>query len=200
MKKILIMILTGLVLSSCATARLAKGPDTFALLQHSGGVNLGVSKVLDERESKNVGTIGAAGIRVNDEIGPLTTNYLISFLNSKLNANIVRLPDVDKTTVPAIAKQNNVDKVMVARIKRIKMFSMDALMQPVEVDMDLEVTVFDAAGSEIYQQMIQGHYEKRIGLTIVDKSTGELVEAAVKDTVSNLITNRNFQTVLSQQQ
>lgn len=197
MKKIIIIMTAVLILNGCATARLSKGPDTYTLLQHSGGVNLGVAKVIDERASKNVGTIGAAGIRVNEEIVPLATNYLISYLNEKLTANITRIPDVPEAQIPSIAEQNKISKLIVTRIKKLKLFSADALMQPVEVDMDMEVTVFDAAGTQLYQQMIQGHFEKRIGLSIVDKSTGELVESTVKDTVSNLITNSNFQKVIS---
>jgi len=143
--------------------------------------------VVDERGTANAGTIGAAFIQVKGELVDLVTNYLINHLNTKMDLNVERLKTATAQDIASASSVYHTDRVLVVRIKRLKMFSMDALMQPVEIDLDLECEVYDPDGKLIYQQTIMGRNEKRIGISIVDKTTGKLVEAAVLDAMNNLV-------------
>lgn len=187
MKKTLVAAFLGVLITGCATARLSQGPDTFSLIEHSNAVRIGVPKATDARGTNKAGTIGAAFIQVKSELVDLTTNYLINYLNTRLNANVIRIKTVDSQEISSVSSQYQADRIFILKIKRLKMFSADALMQPVEVDLDLAFEVYDQTGKQIYKQEVTGHHEKRIGISIVDKTTGQLVEAAVLDAMNNLV-------------
>jgi hypothetical protein len=57
--------------------------------------------------------------------------------------------------------------------------------------------VFDEAGQEIYRRIADGHYEKRIGITVVEKSAGELVEAVVKETLSQYVKDPELKKIIA---
>ncbi len=193
MKRMIGFVSVALILSGCATARLSKGPESFALTQHPNAVNVGVAKVVDERTSANVGTIGAAGIRVKQaDLSDITTNYLVNSLNTELKTNVTRIVSINNENAATVAGSTAADVFLATHIKRVKIFSADALMQPVEVNIDMELTVYDKAGKTIYTAPISGTYEKRIGISIVDKATGQLVESTVQDAVNNLIKDSGF--------
>ena len=187
MKKIVTIAFLGVFISGCASAKLSRGPDTFSLIEHTNSLRVGVPKAHDERGTNRAGTIGAAFIQVKSELVDLTTNYLIHYLNTKLDLNVERIPMTGAKDRVSTPSPHNMDRVLILRIKRLKMFSMDALMQPVEVDLDLECEVYDSDDHLVYRQTIMGHHEKRIGISIVDKTTGKLVEAAVLDAMNNLV-------------
>lgn len=176
------MVFLSALISGCATAKLSRGPDTFSLIEHSNALRVGIPRVVDERGTANIGTIGAAFIQVKGELVDLTTNYLINHLNTKMDLNVERLKGI--ASAPS---QQPTDRVLVVRIKKLKMFSIDALMQPVEVDLDLECEVYGPGGQLIHKQAIMGHHEKRIGILIGEQTTGKLVEAAVLDAMNNLV-------------
>lgn len=181
-----VLLISGLV-SGCATARLDSGP-SIALTHHMQAPNVGVSKVIDERQSPNIGTIGAAGIRVKQaDLSQTLTNHLIQSLNSHLKVNVTPVVEVHDQNAASVAESSNTDRVVSLRVKKLKMFSADALMQPVEVNMDLELKVYDRAGKVIYTTPVTGSYEKRIGISIVEKSTGQLVNSTVQEAINNLI-------------
>lgn len=191
--------LIGLILifiSGCATAKLTSGP-SLALIHHPDALNVGVSKVIDERESANAGTIGATGIRVKQgDLSSTLTNYLTQSVNSNMNVNVTPVAAATDRNAASVAENSNTDRVLAVTIKKIKVFSADAIMQPVEVHLDLEMNVYDRKGKNIYSAPISGSYEKRIGLTIVDKATGELVEATVKDAVNNIVKDEGLKKAL----
>lgn len=195
-QKIVIMIALLGILEGCATARLPKSPDIYALQQFPTATRLAVPKVIDQRGTNNAGTIGAAGIRVKDEIVDFTTNHLLHELNNRLNVNVVTTGAVDEDQASQAVETTNTDGLVIAKIKKLKMHSMDALMQPVEVDMDMDVLVFDKQGQKLLEKTIIGHYEKRIGLSVVDKSTGELVDSTVQDTMHNLVKDTDFKNAI----
>lgn len=187
MKKIVTIAFLSVFVSGCASAKLSRGPDTFPLIEHTHSLRVGVPQAVDERGTNRAGTIGAAFIQVKSELADLTTNYLINYLNTRLNLNVERIQMAAVQDFATIFSQHNMDRVLIVKIKRLKMFSVDALMQPVEVDLDLECEVYDPSGNLIYRQTFMGHHEKRIGISIVDKTTGKLVEAAVLDAMNNLV-------------
>jgi hypothetical protein len=180
-------ILAGLfVVAGCATARLSKGPDVYTVSQHPSGLKVGVAKVVDQRESTKAGSIGATSVRVDKDIADMTTNYLIQTLDQQMQVNVVPVEASTPAGVASIASQRGVDAVVVSQITSVKMFSADAIMQPVSTSIDMNTVVYNRDGSEKYRRSFSGKYEKRIGLTIVDKATGELVEEAVKDMMAGV--------------
>lgn len=195
LKSVLVLALLA-VFTGCATARLPESPDIFSLQQFSTSTRIAVPKVVDERGTNNAGTIGAAGIKVKDEIVDFTTNHLLHALNTRLNVNVVTTGPVNEAQASQAVETSNTNGLVIAKIKRLKMHSIDALMQPVEVDMDMDVLVYDKQGQKLIEKTIIGHYEKRIGLGIVDKSTGELVDATVKETMQNLVKDTDFKNAI----
>ena len=192
MLKVLFLSSIVALTTGCAAAKLSRGPDTYALTRYPDAVRIGVAKVLDERGGHKVGTIGATVIFVKKELADLTTNYLIHHLNSNLRANVEQVIVTSPDEIPSEAAKNNVEGIVLARINRLRMFSIDALMQPVEVELSLDVEVYDRNGLRVYKESFMGHHEKRIGITLVEHSTGKLVEAAVLDAMNNLVKDPGF--------
>lgn len=181
--------------TGCATAKLSRGPDTYALSKHPDGIRLGVNKVVDERNGDKVGTIGAAIINVKrQDLANLATNYLISQLNTSFKANIEEVAVTAPEQIPAEAEKRNVKGLVLARISHLRMFSMDAIMQPVKVELNMEAELYDAGGQLLFNKSFPGNFEKRIGISLVEHSTGQLVEATVRDAVSNLVKDTDFKT------
>ncbi len=187
----------GVFLSGCATAKLGSGPDVFALPQLKDRPVIGVSKVTDTRGGTQVGTIGAAGIRVKaNDLTALTTNYLLNTLSSKLDMNIQTVANFEGSDMPHYLKLKHLNGYLTASVTRLKMFSADAIMQPVETNLDLQIKVYDQNGEILYDQTVSGSFEKRIGLSIVDKSTGELVNSVVEKTMEVLAQDSSLRKAL----
>lgn len=197
MRQIIMTVFFSALISGCATAKLSKGPDTFSLVEHSNAVRVGVPRVVDERGTANVGTIGAAFIQVKGELVDLTTNYLINHLNIKMALNVERLKMATAHDIASLSSQYHTDQVLLVKIKKLKMFSMDAAMQPVKVNLDLEYEVYGPNGNLVYQQTVMGHHEKRIGILIGDRTTGKLVEGAVLDAMNNLVKDPGLKKALA---
>ncbi len=192
------LILLGLW-SGCTTARLPKSPDIYSLKSSSSNITIVIEKVSDERGTTKAGTIGAAGILVKDEIIEFTTNHLVSTLNSHMNVNIVMTGSVSPSQVNEIVHSRNANGLVAAKIKSLKIHSIDAIMQPVEVDMDLNVVVYNRQGEQIMEKTFIGHYEKRMGIVaMVDKATGELVDSVVKETMYSLVKDPEFKKAINQ--
>lgn len=191
------MIVFGTLTSGCATARLSQGPDTYALEHHTGVKTLGITKVVDKRGSFSAGSIGAAGIKVKGNLVDLTTNYVIKNVHDYLNMNVERVGS-DEAQMASLIQEKNLAGVLQVEIPELKMFSADALMQPVETKILLDVILFDKTGKQIYKTRVMGNYEKRIGLTIVDKATGELVEKVVSDAASQLVKDQGLVKALAE--
>lgn len=184
MRSVFIIMLVLFTGTGCITAHLSKGPDTSVLIQHEDLNPIGVAAALDDRDSEKIGTIGATTIEVKkSELTNLVSNHLIRYINEKIGLNVERVEVSDSDSIKLIASKKKVEGIIILRIKSLRMFSLDALLQPVEVDLTLELSVFEEGGQELYRRVITGHHEKRIGISIVEKATGEIVEAAIKDTL-----------------
>jgi hypothetical protein len=185
MKRIAIALVLA-VFTGCAAARLPKGPDVYSLPEYPSAPKVGVAKVADARESTKAGHIGATSVRVDKDVADLTTNYLLDALNRDMKLNVAHAEATGPAGIASMASQQGMDAVLVSAIKRVEMSSADAVMQPVHTVVDMECVVYGRDGSERYRRLFSGSYDKRIGITIVDKATGELVENAVKETVTSL--------------
>ncbi len=198
MKKLIVWILGLIVLSGCATAKLSKGPDPAILIHHEESVPIGVVTTMDERESEKIGTIGATSIVVKkNDLVDLVGNHLIRYINEKIGLNVERVQINENDSIKLVATKKKVEGVIVLRIKSLRMFSIDAILQPVEVNLTLELIVFDEVGQEIYHRIADGHYEKRIGISVVEKSAGELVEAVVKETLSQYVKDPELKKIIA---
>lgn len=192
------LILILLLTNGCATAKLSKGPDPAVLINHDEIAPIGVATAMDERDSEKIGTIGATSIVVKkNDLVDLVGNHLVRYINEKIGLNVERVQVTGNDSIKLVATKKKVEGVIVLRIKSLKMFSMDALLQPVEVNLTLELVVFDESGQEIYRRIADGHYEKRIGITVVEKSAGELVEAVVKETLSQYVKDSELKKIIA---
>lgn len=196
MRKTLAWVLVLFTISGCATAKLPAGPDIYGLNKYSDVGAVAVSKVVDERGTISAGTIGATGVRVKNDVVPLTTNYLLSMMNTNLNLNVIPVGSLSSASAGEVLGQSDAGGGILLKIKSLKLHSVDAMMQPVEVDMDVDVAVFERGGKVVVEKSVSGHYEKRIGLSIVDKSTGELVDQVVRETIANVIKDSDIKLAL----
>ena len=185
-------------ISGCATARLPQGPDIYSTHQYSEARAFGVVKVVDQREKKKAGTIGALTVNVDhEELAQITTNYLIESLNLKLQLNVSRISKFDPENIDLPLSNQNLNGFIVARIKKLKLFSVDAILQPVSVEIFMEIDVYNTQGQIVYSDVFDGYFNKRMGLRTSSEAHGELVESAVKTLMENLVKYRNFTDALS---
>lgn len=198
MRSIFLIAFVFFAVTGCATARLSKGPDTSLLVQHKEVSPIGVADAVDDRKSEKIGTIGATSIVVKkNDLVDLVGNHLIRYISEKIGLNVERVQINENDSIKLVAMKKKVEGVIVLRIKSLRMFSMDALLQPVEVDLTLELIVFDEVGQEIYHRIADGHYEKRIGISVVEKSAGELVETVVKETLSQYVKDAELKKIIA---
>ena len=198
MKRYLIAVfLGGLLISGCATARLGTGPDVYSLKKYPAGTRVAVAKVADARGSDSAGMIGGCGIKIKaKELEALATNYLLDGMSRYFMTNISQVENVSAETVPQLASENDAAYFVSARIASLKMSSLDALLQPVEVSCDLDLKVYDRSGKEVLRKTFTGSYQERIGLSIVEKATGKLAERTVQNAVANLVKDTELQRLL----
>ena len=195
-----LVLLGGFLISGCATARLGAGPDVYSLKEYPEGMRVAVAKVADVRGSDSAGTIGGCGIKIKGkELEPLATSYLLDGMSRYLMVNISRVEDISAGKVPQLAVANNAVYFVSAGITRLKMHSFDALMQPVEADCGLDLKIYDRQGREVFQKTFTGSYQERIGLSIVEKTTGKIAERTVQDAVSNLVKDPELQKLLKRE-
>jgi len=198
MSQIALLIVVSILIQGCATAQLSKGPDTYALIEHQESAAFGIPKAMDERKGENAGTIGGALIKVKKkDLVELATNYLVQYINQKVGLNVVRITMSESEPAEVIMAKHNVDGIVVLKIKELKMFSMDALLQPVKTDLTLELMILDKSGRAIYERTVTGHDEKRIGVSMVEKSAGKIVETVVKDALSQLVKDPELRKIIA---
>lgn len=194
-------VIPGLLLLStvgCATARLPKGPDTSILIRHQEPAPVVAARALDERGSEKIGAIGATTIFVRkSELVNLVSNHLIRYLNEKVGLDVERVQTIETDSIQLTATKKKAEGVILLRIKSLRMFSLDALLDPVQTDLTLELIVFDERGEAIYRRAVTGRHEKRIGISVVEKSAGELVESVVKETLRQYLRDRDLRRIIA---
>lgn len=193
-------VILGLLLFSsagCATARLPEGPDA-SILIHQEPAPVVVARASDEREGEKIGTIGATTIFVKKGgLVNLVSNHLVRYINEKVGLNVERVEVSETDSIKLIATKKKIEGVILLRIKSLRMFSVDALLDPVQTNLTLELVVFDEAGREIYRRVATGHHEKRIGVSVVEKSAGELVESVVKETLRQYLRDPDLRRIIA---
>ena len=198
MQKLLIGIAMLSLFVGCATARLPQSPDIYSLQRQASQATVLVTKVVDGRGSMKAGMIGGASIQVKKEIVEFSTSHLMSALNKNLSLNIIPTNSLSSGDIAKTIQSNQADGAVVATIRSLKMHSFDAVMEPVEVNMSMDVVVYDKNGAQLTATSVLGRYEKRIGITIVDKSTGELVGNTVKNVMDNLVKDSKIKQAIQQ--
>ena len=190
--KPIFLVLAVSLVSGCATAQLAKGPDIGTLKQNSGATQVSVAMVEDARATTHAGSIGATSIDVPKDVNTMVYNYLVSHLNEDLGVNIKEAGRVSQQDIA----QMGADRLIVSEISSIKVSSFDAIMQPVQTEILLNLSVLNKQGQSVYKQTYLGKYEERIGISIVASKTGQLVESAVKNLISQITSDSNFKKAL----
>ncbi len=193
-KKFILLLFIACILSGCATAQLAKGPDINNLKQYTGASQVAVAMTEDVRPSTNAGSIGATSIDVPKDANNMVYNYLVSCLNENLGINIKEAGRVSQQDIAQVGAE----RLVVSDISSIKIYSFDAIMQPVQTEVLLNVAVLNKQGTAIYRQSYVGKYEERIGISIVSSKTGQLVESAIKNLMTQISGDDNLKKALSQ--
>ncbi len=192
-KSISFLAIVGLF-SGCATAQLPKGPEIGALKQNSGAAQVSVATVEDARSTTHAGSIGATSIEVPKDVNNMVYKYLVLALNEDLGINIKEAGRISQEDIAKVGA----DRLIVSEISSIKISSFDAIMQPVNTEILLNLSVLNKQGQSVYKQSYLGKYEERIGISIVASKTGQLVESAVKNLISQITSDSNFKKALGE--
>ena len=195
--KSIFLALTVVFVSGCATAQLAKGPDTNFLKSHAGSSQVAVAMVEDIRTTTRAGSIGATSVNVPANVSLMVYNYLVICLNENFRVNIKEPGKTSQENNGQPASSPGSDRVIVSKISSIKISSFDAIMQPVQTEVKLDLSVLDQKGQLVYKQSYFGKYEERIGISIVDSKTGQLVEAAVKNLMMEISNDNGLKNALA---
>ncbi len=192
------ILASSLILSGCATARLSQGPDIQSLKSHAGAAQVAVAMVEDGRGATHAGSIGATSIDVPTSVTDMVYHYLIAELNSNFGLNIKEAGKLSQEDVAQAVSSSGADKVVVSKINSIKISSFDAIMQPVQTQIQLDLSVLDRRGQAIYKHSYLGEYEERIGLSMVDSKTGQLVESSVQQLMKEITNDADLKQALVQ--
>lgn len=185
MNQLKLMLLGLVFLVGCATAKLPAGPDIYKLTNHPDAKIIGVVDVHDARTNKTAGSVGAASITVGDDLAELVTKNLINRFN-KEGFNVRR---VDASAVSA-PKDFNVDYVLKTDILAVKLFSIDAILQPVDTSITLKADVYDQDGKLTYSDSFEGKARKQVGLSFDFSAEGDLVQEATLDAIGRLVESK----------
>lgn len=153
----------------------------------------------DSRDNTKAGSIGGLIINVdNKSLSDFTSNYLLHYLNEKMQMNVVRIEDIGDNNVATVAQKYGVECLVVGNVVDINMFSLDELLQPTEAGIVIEIVVYDSQGSQLYKRSVAGNFRRRVNSFIIERSTGKLVEEVVRDAMNNLISDVNFKKALGE--
>lgn len=185
--KNIFFIMVGLFgLTGCASAQPGTSPETtHAIVQHKEVTMPEAVKVMDDRGNKKARTIGATVIQTNgNNLVELVTDHFIKYINDKARLNVVKVAIKESDVIEEVVDTYKLEGMAILKIKELRVFSIDAFIQPVEVDLLLELSIFDKSGQKIYNRTISGHHEERIGLIIVENNVENLVEIVLKDALN----------------
>jgi len=193
-----LLTLLLLTITGCATSRIPSGPETFSTIQYEGKPKLGIIKAQDSRKEKKAGNIGLAVINVESEdLTNMVTNHLVHCVNNDLQFNVEKVGAYLPKDMNMVATQYGTSGTITLNVLRLELRSFDAILEPVETDIDAKVQVYDQEGKLVYEEIINGHYSERIGLSIVDKATGELINKATESLIKNIAINLNLRKTLT---
>ena len=134
--------------------------------------------VQDARGNTRAGTIGATSVDVPATVKGTVNNYLINDLYGNFKVNVK--PAGELPGGKGSASSFGADKLVASKITGISIQSFDAIMEPVHTQIHLNLSVYDAQGTSVYEHAYTGLYEERIGISLVDSKTGQLVEQSIK--------------------
>ena len=185
MKRASLFVIVCLALTGCATAQIAQGPSIATLKMRDGRPLVAVAMVKDARGKTNVGTIGAAGIAVPETVKNTVHNYLVNTLYDNFAVNAKGSEEAAGT-----------EKLVSSQIDSISIYSFDAIMQPVDTEISLKLSVLDVQGKSVYEQSYRGMYQERIGISLVESKTGQLVEEAIRNLMAQIAGDDRLKKVL----
>ncbi len=192
------LALLGFVLTGCASLPIATGPDIYSLARIQGAPTIVVPKVVDNRADKErVGTIGLAGFSTKADIAQALTNRVAASLHGD-GYNFSGAPVIVPTNSEAVKMEvarNQAQGLLYISLEEVRLFSMDAILQPTEVTVKTRVMFFNKNGKVLFERPFEAVASKTIGLA-TQGSVGHLVEQALNRSVESLIADQDFRNIL----
>lgn len=179
----LLIALISLFSSGCATINLPPGPSAYELQHYEDNVIIGVTQAADLRSSNKVGTVGLATFKIKSHITQLTSEHLMNHINKSLGFNVEQVASNDFRIVSGIVN---------SKIKEIKIFSVDAILQPVETKFILQIEVLNPNGESVFRDDFLGLHKETLGLSFTHEKEGRFIEAALINALDKLIENESF--------
>ena len=189
MKKIWILTLLAVWIAGCGTTQPTKEYESSddAVLESTQPAGV-IAQAWDERHSEETGTIGIRSITVRKtDLTELVSRYLLHYIHEKIGLNAERIQMNEADSVKLAATKNKVNGIIILKIKELKIFAPDARLQATEVNLMLELTVFDDSGHEIYRRTVKRRYEKNADAFVAELNTDKFIEAAMKDALKQYV-------------
>lgn len=151
----------SLVVSGCATVQLSSmGVVPYAFRSHPGAPTVAVAKLQDARpRPEDLGIIGASPIRTKDDIARSATEILLQELNDA-GYNIQRAEET--ASVPPAGT----NALLRGTLEKTHMHSMDAILQPVELELQATLEVISPDGRVAYRKTYFVNPSKRMGISM----------------------------------
>ncbi len=178
------------LLSGCSTGlTLPHGPDIYSLSMKPNAPKVVVARVADNRQDKqHLGSISALQVQMKADPTELVAKEMVAALyDQDVNGVLGRVSATDSPdTLAAAAAENNADGVLVVSIQALAIASFDALMDPPTATATLTATLYDSAGQKLDSDSAMGQVQRRINTFVAEKSTGELLNEAIRAATQKL--------------
>ncbi|MBI4398158.1 MAG: hypothetical protein HY586_03440 [Candidatus Omnitrophica bacterium] len=199
MKSLAGILMAALFVSGCAmTAKLPQAPDASSFTRYPDVASVGVAKVQDVRGTVKAGAISAQPVEVKEDITDFCTKYLINSLNSDMKVNVTLIEEtLPANDIPLLAAQKGLDRILISKLISVKFSSLDAIMDPVQTDMQMDVYVYNQSGELILKRNFFGKAEKWLGLGTSIKSTGKLVQESTLNLMGTLASDAELKSALT---
>lgn len=185
------VIAAAMACSGCASARIAQGPTITSLQMRDNKPVVAVAMVRDARGHDRVGTIGGLTVNVPPSVKTTLNNYLVSTIYDNFAVSVK--PVEEGATKPG----QGVEKLVSSKIESVTMFSIDAILQPVDTRCVMPLVVYDASGQKVYEKTYSGFYQERIGMAWdTDGVVGNLVEDAIRDMMKQVAADGKLKAIL----
>ncbi len=128
------------------------------------------------------------------DLRELVTHYLVHYIHLKAGLSVERIQRDDSRAIELIAAQDKKEESVFLRVDRLRLFSENALLEPLEAELTLEVRVLDRNGAEIYRKTVTGYHAVFV---LFEEGRAILAEGTVKDALKQLIKDPELKGIIA---
>lgn len=198
MRRLLLILFTGLFISGCAIAVPIKKEIPYTSIHFEDYPTVLVVDLKDTRANKrDVGGMGLAYFVVDIDIASEINNKILKQLaERKFNIKNTSSDTVNTSTnaenIKSLIAKNNANALLTGDLEQFEIpRAADATLQKTDLVSRLFIRLFDADGKKIYQNKIMASTKRYFGLGTVGPAQ-DLVKDSMNDIVNNLFNDQEF--------